>query len=344
MQDKEIHYRNVLVIDLGHLGDIILSLPALIALREKLGQAKITLLVPSSAEELFKLFPIADELITVDRTRLKSDAKHRSIAAIFRLVADVRRRRFDLVIDLHSLYETNILGFLSGAGKRLFANRENRSLDFLANFRPKPPKQDKGLHLSSYYLNVLNPLDVRSSDILVRILPDRFEGAHLNGFAGANGDSHQKLIGFVVGSGHESRRWKLSNFAALAERLSKEGDARVIVFLGPAERHLEVEVKATFPVNTTVISGIPLLQLAANLSEMSVLVGNDTGPMHLAAISGTPIVLIMDNRAPRTYLPLTESLEVVGGENLDAITVDKVLAATLRIVSESATANEKMLR
>src|SRR5690242_21096755 len=79
------------------------------------------------------------------------------------MVSDVRRRLFDLVIDLHSLYETNILGFLSGARHRLYANRESRSLDFLGNFRHRPEKEDKSKHLSDFYLAVLAPLGVSGS-------------------------------------------------------------------------------------------------------------------------------------------------------------------------------------
>jgi len=316
--------------DLGHLGDIILSLPALGSLRKKLAHSKITALVPASAEELFRLFPVVDELITVDRSQLKSDWKVRSIARIFRMVADIRRRHFDLVIDLHSLYETNILGFLSGAGQRLFANRENRSLDYLSNFRPKPPKEDKSIHLSSYYLNVLEPLGIDTNGFVKSKSP-RFDRSNLNGFVPMDRDPDQKAIGLFVGAGHESRRWSLDNFAKLTEKLAEQIDSRIFVFLGPAERHFENDVKRIFPENTTVVSGLTLLELAAYLFQLNVLVSNDTGPMHLGAIAGTSIVLLLDDRAPRTYLPLTDALEIIGGETLDVITVDEVLAATLRL-------------
>src|SRR5207342_2694539 len=89
---------------------------------------------------------VSDDQILVDRVGLRDGNKASSIAAIFRLVRDVRRRKFDLVIDLHSLYETNLLGYLSGAKYRLFANRPGRSFDRLASFPVKPPREDKTLH------------------------------------------------------------------------------------------------------------------------------------------------------------------------------------------------------
>src|SRR5437868_9496692 len=99
-----------------------------------------------AAGEVVRIANASDEQILVDRVALRDGNKAASIAAIFRLVGDVRRRKFDLVIDLHSLYETNLLGYLSGAKYRLFANRENRSFDRLANFPLRPPLEDKSLH------------------------------------------------------------------------------------------------------------------------------------------------------------------------------------------------------
>ena len=88
---------------------------------------------------MVRIAAVADDRITIDRIALRDGNKAASIAEIFRIVSDVRRRKFDLVIDLHSLYETNLLGYLSGANYRLFANRKNRSFDRLSNFPVKPP-------------------------------------------------------------------------------------------------------------------------------------------------------------------------------------------------------------
>ena len=119
-------YKNIFVIDLGQLGDVILSLPALRAIREKFASAKITVLVGQPVAEFVRQSRVADDVVAVDRTKLSQAPKLYSIIDLFRLAGNVRRRHFDLVIDLHSFYETNILGFLSGAQQRLFGNRVNR--------------------------------------------------------------------------------------------------------------------------------------------------------------------------------------------------------------------------
>ena len=133
---------NILVIDFGQLGDVVISLPALCAIRKRFPKARITVAVGTSAAKIVDLSGFADQTLTVDRVALRDGSKLKSIIQIGALVKRVRNSRFDFVIDLHSLSETNLLGFLSGAKTRLFSRRPNRSLDFLSNFRPQPPIED----------------------------------------------------------------------------------------------------------------------------------------------------------------------------------------------------------
>ena len=90
------------------------------------------------------------------RVSLRDGFKPLSILRIFQIIGDVRRRKFHFVIDLHSFSETNLLGFLSGAPKRLFSRRPGRSLDFLANFNPRPPldQNKRSRHQIDRYLDV----------------------------------------------------------------------------------------------------------------------------------------------------------------------------------------------
>src|ERR1041384_7191855 len=107
--------RNILVIDFGQLGDVVMSLPALRAVREKFPLARITVAVGKPAGEIVNLSGSADATIEVDPVAMRDGFKPLSILNIFNVVKDVRRRQFDFVIDLHSFAETNLLGFFSGA-------------------------------------------------------------------------------------------------------------------------------------------------------------------------------------------------------------------------------------
>src|SRR6185503_13146149 len=163
--------RNILVIDFGQLGDVVLSLPALGAIRKRYPQARITVAVGKPGADVIALSGFADETLVVDRVALRDGFKPVSVFRVFKLVKEVRARKFDFVIDLHSLSETNLLGFLSGASMRLYSRRPGRSLDYLANFRPRPPVETdhRKRHLIDRYLDVLRPLEIEAAERIPRL-------------------------------------------------------------------------------------------------------------------------------------------------------------------------------
>src|SRR5690349_13099658 len=108
---------------MGQLGDVVLSLPALSAIRSRFPESRISIMVAKTCAEIVRIAGLFDEVIKIDRVGLRRGNKVKSSLKLIRFASEIRRRRFDLVIDLHSLPETNILGFVSGAGSRLFANR-----------------------------------------------------------------------------------------------------------------------------------------------------------------------------------------------------------------------------
>jgi len=321
--------QNILIIDFGQIGDVILSLPALKAVREKFPAANITAMIGKSGAEIIGISRFVDEKITVDRIKLRDGKKLESIKEVLKIVKDVRHRKFDFVIDLHSLYETNLLGYLSGAKHRLYINRENRSLDFLANFQPKPPLENKKLHLTDQYLNVLKPLGIENATRFVEIQPRKKDLQKIEYLLQT---AQSKRVGLFPGAGNASRRWSLKKFAEAAQSLSKDKNLQTIVFLGPEEENLRVEVEEKFPTETIILDKLSLLEFTAALSGLSVLISNDTGAIHLGAVVGTPIVLVMDKRAPTTYLPLTEKIRVVNNHTIDEIGVAEVLQATLEFL------------
>ncbi len=283
-------------------------------------------MVGKSGAEIVEISGFADEKITVDRVKLRDGEKINSIREVLQIAKDVRRRRFDFVIDLHSLYETNFLGFLSGAKHRLYANRENRSLDFLANFSPQPPREDKKLHLTDHYLNVLKPLGIRNAPRFVEIQPRTEDLEKIENLLPAR--ESKKLVGLFPGAGNPSRRWSLEKFAETSGNLSQDKNTRAIVFLGPEEKDLRAKIEKEFPSETVIVDKLSLLEFIAALSKLSVLISNDTSAIHLGAMVGTPIVLVMDKRAPTTYLPLAEKVRLVNNDTIDRIKTDEVLRAT----------------
>ncbi|MCA1557319.1 MAG: glycosyltransferase family 9 protein, partial [Acidobacteria bacterium] len=280
--------------------------PALRAIREKFPRARITVAVGKPGAPVVELSGYADATLPVDRVALRDGPKPWAILRIIRLVQEVRSKEFDFVIDLHSLSETNMLGFLSGAQHRLYARRPGRSLDFLGRFHARPPVEDaKEKHAVDRYLDVLVPLGIRDAQRKPRLRARSEDYSAVEAMLKkAKADMGVPLMGLFPGAGHPSRRWPLARFSELADMLTRNDEVRIIVFAGPEESEMVAEVKSSFPRSTIVLDRLTIPQLAAAMSRLSVLVSNDTGPMHVAAAVGTNVVLLLDRRAPHTYLPV----------------------------------------
>jgi heptosyltransferase I len=333
--------RNILVIDFGQLGDVVMSLPALSAIRARFPHARITVAVGKPGAEVIEMSGCADATISVDRVGLRDGFKPLSVVRVFQVVKDVRSRKFDFVIDLHSLSETNLLGFLSGARKRLFARRPGRSLDFLASFDRQPPidKNEPRQHLVDRYLDVLVPLGINNPPRVPRLMPRAEDNRAIDAMLRkSKAETGVPLVGLFPGAGHPGRCWPLERFAQLADFLIRNDKVRPIIFLGPEERHMAPQMRALFPSPCVILDRLSIPQLAAAQARLAVFVSNDTGPAHLAAAVGTPIVVLIDVPTPHAYVPLGKSQRLMFSESITAIEVEEVYASTRELLSAGRTA------
>lgn len=332
MEHADFNFKNILVIDFGQLGDVVLSLPALNALRRKFPAAKITVMAGKIPGEVIRLGGVADEIVPVDKVLLRKSSKVWSIWQILRLVNEIRGRKFDLIIDLHSLYETNLLAYLSGTKHRLLSNRANRSLDYLGNFKPKPPREDKAMHIIDRYFDVLRPLGIEGSEKKIELFPALADLEYVD--RECFGDlipGFQNAVGLFPGAGNPSRCWSLKNFAELADRLSRN-NLRPIVFIGPEETGLKNTIIRDFPVETIICEKLTISQFIAALSRMPMFVANDTGPLHLALAVGVPTIVLLYESAPKTFMPPSEKLFLIQNKQIEKIEVDEVYQSVVKIL------------
>jgi ADP-heptose:LPS heptosyltransferase len=327
--------QNILVIDFGQMGDVVLSLPALAAVRRRFPRSRVTVAVGKPGRGVVELAACADEVLVVDRVKLRDGFAPLSVARVARFVQDVRRRRFDFVIDLHSLSETNLLGYMSGAPSRLYSRRPGRSLDFLSNFRPHPPVEDRSKHAVERYLDVLAPLGVADKGAAPR-LPLRAEAERAVEalLKKAKVAQDAPLVGLFPGAGHPSRRWPLERFADLAARLARSDGLHTLLFIGPEESGQSREIRAAFDARaTTAVERLDIPQLASALARLGVLVSNDTGPVHIAAAVGTPVVTLVGRPTPDGYEPVGLSHRTIFSRGIERITVEEVYAATRSVLA-----------
>jgi len=330
--------RNILVIDFGQLGDVVMSLPALRAIREKFPYAKITVAVGKPGKELLNLCGYANEILEVDRVALRDGPTLLSIGRIAKFVSQVRKQKFDFVIDLHSYYETNILGFLSGASHRLYSRRENRSLDFLGNFKPQPARERRAAHLVDRYLDMLKPLGIENvSRIPVLKTSPSDDKAVEAMLKKEKAQSRELLVGMFPGAGNASRVWPLEKFADVADHLIRNDRVRVIVFAGPEERALVPQMQSVFPSGTIFFDRLTIPQLASAQARLTLFISNDTGPAHIAAAVGTPVVVILDRPDLNSFTPVGEQNRFIGGPLITNIPVLDVYRAAHELLAINRT-------
>jgi ADP-heptose:LPS heptosyltransferase len=330
--------RNILVIDFGQLGDVVMSLPALRAIRERFSDAQISVLVGKPAAEIIGMSGYANITIPVDRVALRDGSKIVSIARIIKLVSQVRKTKYDFVIDLNSLSETNLLGFLSGAQHRLFSHRPGRSIDYLANFKPRPPREVKESHLVDRYLDVLKPLDIVNASRIPYLKTNPIADQVVESLLKKEkAQSNNLLVGVFPGSSQPDNRWPIERFAELSDYLVRNDRVRVIVFGGPEERELIRQHKQLFPSTTVVFDQLTIPQLASALARLTLLVSNDTGPMHIAAAVGTTVIDLLNRPTPNTYVPVGDKHRIMCAPTVRDLTVEQVYRAVHETLADNRT-------
>ena len=274
----------------------------------------------------------------MDRVGLRDGPTLISIGRVAKFVSQVRKAKYDFVIDLHSYYETNILGFLSGAAHRLYSRRENRSLDFLSNFKPRPAKEPTQAHLVDRYLELLKPLGIENPSKTPVLRTSTADDAAVEAMLKKEkAQSGELLVGLFPGAGHAGRIWPLERFAEVADHLMRNDRVRVIIFAGPEERAMVPQMKTAFPAKTIIFDRLTLGQLASAQARLTLFISNDTGPVHVAAAVGTPVIVLFDRPDPHSYTPVGEHHRIIFSPSVHNISVAEVYRTAHELLAISRT-------
>jgi ADP-heptose:LPS heptosyltransferase len=149
--------------------------------------------------------------------------------------------------------------------------------------------------------------------------------------------SGELLVGLFPGAGHVLRRWPLEHYATLADHLIRNDRVRVIVFVGPEERGLVANMKTLFPPATIFFDRLTIPQLISAQARLTLLVSNDTGPAHLAAAVGAPVIVILDRPTPHCFIPLGDHHRIIYGTDISQTPVERVYQAAHELLSLNRT-------
>lgn len=331
----------ILITRLSAVGDCVLTLPVLSALREFFADARLSWLVEPLPAQLLAGHRALDELIVARRGWLKSPA---GIAETRRLL---RRQRWDIVVDVQSLTKSGLAGWLTGARTRIgFASPQGRELAPWLATRRVPKTRS---HVVDAYLELLRPLGIESPR--VRFDLPRYPQAA----ASMASLLKQPLLadGFAVinpGAGWDSKVWPAERHARVAQHLGRQYRLpSLVVWAGAKERAWAEQIVAGSRGHAHMAPATTLCELVELLRAARLFVGSDTGPMHMAAAVGTPCVALFGPTSPevcgpygphhvtvRTAQPTLGGMRARGGSDNSAmrsITVEDVFRACRQVLT-----------
>ena len=313
----------IAIVKLSALGDVIHALPVARALRRHFSDASLTWIVEAREYAILRDHPDLDRVLPVDtrlwRRLIWRPSRSRQVwGKLGRLRLRVRAARFDVAIDLQGLLKSGLLTAYTGARLRIGFSaghcRERVNALFTNRHVTPPPG---AVHVVAQYLSLLEPLGVPTAAPEFH-LPARPEAERrIADFLDERGlKSSDRLVALNPGAGRPDKRWPVSHFRALAERLATEAGARVLLLWGPDEIHMARQIGDGRGSRPVLAPPTDLDELTALLRRASLMIANDTGPLHLAAAVGTPALgLYGPTRAERNgpYGPRCRGLQSPDG-------------------------------
>ena len=342
----------ILLLRLERIGDLLMVLDAIALVRQLAPGATIDLVVGSWNLDLAALVPGIDRVEILDVPWLAREGGGWSWAAMTGHARRWQRRDYDLAINFEPDIRSNFLMWLSGARERAgYYTGGGRA--FLTDIWAYEPTRHVGTNAERLVRRALRANDdqIAGTQTMRLRVPDsaRARAGALLPAAGT------PLVGVHPSGGRQSKQWHLDRFADAAGQVADRHGATVVLTGGPGDRDLVDEVASR-------LAGIPLVDLcgradlptlAAVLERLDVMITGDTGPMHLAAAVGTPLVALFGPSDPRRYGPTSGPHEVLRidlpcspcglvrmpparcrnrvPECLDGISVDAVVGAAERL-------------
>ncbi|HEX8493608.1 MAG TPA: lipopolysaccharide heptosyltransferase II [Pyrinomonadaceae bacterium] len=305
--------KRIVVRGTNWVGDAVMTVPALRALRGMLPEAHITLAVRPWAKGLFSDADFIDELLLYER-------RSRDLRAVVRQTREWRRRRFDLAVLFQNAFEAALIAAGARVPLRLGYATDNRRA-LLTHPLPLPAWRNER-HEVFYYLHIVAELEQllygttdvlrQAPDYRLLVSPERQAKARMMlSTHGATGT--RPLVALCPGSTNSrAKRWPTESFAALADKFIDEAGADVALVGAADELEVSLEVSAAMRGQPIMLTGrTDLAQAVAVLSLADALVTNDTGPAHIAAALERPTLVIFGPTDPRTTRPFSQTAEII---------------------------------
>jgi len=298
----------ILVINTMCIGDVMLTTPALRVLKNNFPQSHITMLLDKSCQSIIENNSNVDEIIPLDKK-----AVDKSIFSLIKFIEKIRKRKLDLVVNLSCNERSAIITAFSGAKKKIGYVHRGKGL-FLDGKVPFSIIPQGKRHMADAHLDVLATLGLTDlTNNGLEIFPNLEDQSFAEKFLTENGFQEDDiLVGLNTGAKWLSKRWTKEGFAALADALQREYGVKVIIFGGPEDVERVEEIISLISQKPLVATGkTTLKQLAALIKHCKVFITNDSGPMHIAVGTKTPVIALYGPSPTGGFSPYGEGHTII---------------------------------
>ncbi|MFA5146144.1 MAG: lipopolysaccharide heptosyltransferase II [Candidatus Omnitrophota bacterium] len=304
--EEALKTKNILVIKMSALGDVILSIPSLRAIRSRFPDARIKVLVGRESREALNGCPYIDDKIVCD---LKG--RDRGIGGLLRLGGELRKNCFDIVIDLQNSKKSHVLAFLSYGPLRY--GYDNRKFSFLLNRRIK----DDAPYLDpiEHQFRVLKLAGIKPDNKTLELWPSEADEKRIEELFKESWTSPgSRIVGIHVRASSRwlSKNWPPAYISELCDRLAKEFNIRVVLTGNRGDEDIAAQVSRMARTKPVIAAGkTDILELASLIRKCAVYVTPDSAPMHIASAVGTPFVALFGPTDPVRHTPPSKDCAVI---------------------------------
>lgn len=299
--------KKILVIKFGGMGDILLTTPVLPNLKAYFPDAEINFLTVRHSRDILIDNPYITRAFTYDASEDKS----------WCLIKNIRQQKYDLVIDLFGNPRTAFITFMSGAKYRFGFNFRGRNYAYNLKARGRGGE----VHNVEFNLDSLRALEIpiisKKLYLPINVVHEEFADE----FFKTNDLSSKKVIGISKTGGWESKRYKIDDYIILMDMLNEIYDVNFVLFWGNEKEKENCEkIKNSVKKNNAyLIPDSPIRYLAAIIKKCDLVIGNDSGPLHVAVSMEVPTLGIYGPTNPMLQGPFGDKNLSVVNENIDCL-------------------------
>ena len=289
------------------IGDVVMTLPALAAIRARWPYARISVLAKPWVAEVYRLSKQIDEVIVFEEP-----GRHAGVSGKLRLTKELRRKDFDCAILLQNAIEAALIAKLAGIPLRAGYNSDGRGM--LLTHSVRRTEAIRRVPQSGYYLAMVQALGCPPVAEEPKLHPGKDYAALAESLFSRFGIAEKGIrIGISPGAAYgPAKRWFADRFAAVADLLGDEFQAQAIVFGSEADRPCAAEVQKHARHKLIDVAGKTNLQEAiALIARCDIFISNDSGLMHVAGALGVPTVALFGSTNPATTSPAGEKSVVI---------------------------------